>query len=667
MKGMTENQWSAPDPAAPVSPPAHPAVSVHHAMDTARGAGSWLPWTGLVLAVCWWACVAVSLVTVLDLDAIMRQPPVTLAAGALLALMPGMLLLMAGFMARESARAGAANALVLQAADQLLSPAARIGEHANTLAGQLAASTEEINQAMNRALSSMKAMAGEIGDERMRLESVSYATADNARELSTQLTREREALESLARELKAQGEAVAQAIPRQAEAMVDASRQAGEDIRRADDALDGRLQHLQATRGEIGRQLQQLEQITASAGEKSEGLMFAIARIQEKLEQSEQMVKAAVRSGEVAAAAAGSTGDALRAAVDTALDGARRASQDIEASTRAAQAETARALDGLHRKAEDVAAAIRAAGMAARAETDITEQRLAKVSSAFRSAVSGPPDSQPQRAADTTQAASRSAEAADPPPEALPISGERKPGISGAIDAPPRQVDEDLFETLSRDRAAHAEDEARGEEIAIGWPRKSGNAPGSFSEIFDPDPAATSGPAAPAPGFGPTEAPDPSNVVRMSRAPVGETPPINKDAGWTSILSDMDRSAAGQLPREDTAEEVISRLETSGIALASIFRPRDKKKIALASRKGERLRRAAILSAAKGEVDRVEKRLKADDYLCQLAMDFHAMEEPDAIAALDRTQKSSRNASPRLSAFLLLDAALSEERMQDFG
>jgi len=40
-----------------------------------------------------------------------------------------------------------------------------------------------------------------------------------------------------------------------------------------------------------------------------------------------------------------------------------------------------------------------------------------------------------------------------------------------------------------------------------------------------------------------------------------------------------------------------------------------------------------------------------------MAGDFVSMEEADAIAALDRTQKSGRNASPRLSAFLLLDAA----------
>ena len=138
-------------------------------------------------------------------------------------------------------------------------------------------------------------------------------------------------------------------------------------------------------------------------------------------------------------------------------------------------------------------------------------------------------------------------------------------------------------------------------------------------------------------------------------APVSN--PAQGDAAWTSILTDIDRSDAGELSREDTAELVIQRLENSGISLANIFRPKDKKRIAGATRKGEGPRHTAIVAAARGEVDRVSKRLRADSELARLAADFVTMEAPDAIAALERTYKSNRNASPRLSAFLLLDAA----------
>jgi len=41
-----------------------------------------------------------------------------------------------------------------------------------------------------------------------------------------------------------------------------------------------------------------------------------------------------------------------------------------------------------------------------------------------------------------------------------------------------------------------------------------------------------------------------------------------------------------------------------------------------------------------------------------LARDFVALEEADALNALENTHGSSKNASARLAAFLLLDAAL---------
>ncbi|MEZ5947518.1 MAG: hypothetical protein R3C04_11840 [Hyphomonas sp.] len=52
------------------------------------------------------------------------------------------------------------------------------------------------------------------------------------------------------------------------------------------------------------------------------------------------------------------------------------------------------------------------------------------------------------------------------------------------------------------------------------------------------------------------------------------------------------------------------------------------------------------------------QRLRNDDVLLELARSFVEMEQEDALNALEQTQKTSRNASPRLAAYLLLDAAL---------
>lgn len=631
-------------------------------LEQVRGAGAWLPWAGFALAVLWWGSVAATLVTVLDISAMGRQPPITLAAGALIALMPGFLLLMAGFMARESVRAASANALVLQASERLLDPAARAGSRAESLAGQMAASAAEVDRAMNHALSAMKAMAEEIGDERMRLESVSYVAADNARDLGERLASERGGLEALARNIKTQTDEMALAIPRHAETMIASARHAAEELGRADEALDARLNQMQESTGRLSSELARLDQLAAGAKQHSEALTFAVARVEEKLERSRGTVEQALKSGELAAAAAGTTGDAIQAAAEQAIAGARQAQQEIQSSTRSAHEEAARALAILQQRADDVAAAIKAAGMAARAETDMTERRLSQVGSAFRSAVASgettapPPSERPARVESPPPAP-----APAPPPSppasqaAAPVTRPPAPAPMKGLGSSPRHVDEDLFEA--------------GAGVPLpprNWTNDNFNTPSSGAAAPTSPPVINgtaaydaNEPADDTDALDPFEETDEAEITSPRDVP---PPPPRGDAAWTSILSDIDRSDSGQLPREDTAEHVITRLENSGIALASIFRPRDKKKIALAARKGEEPRRNAILSTARGEVERVAKRLQADEDLVRLAHDFLAMEAPDAIAALDRTQKSSRNASPRLSAFLLLDAAVGDYR-----
>ena len=88
------------------------------------------------------------------------------------------------------------------------------------------------------------------------------------------------------------------------------------------------------------------------------------------------------------------------------------------------------------------------------------------------------------------------------------------------------------------------------------------------------------------------------------------------------------------------------------------FRPKAKRKIAEAARKGDKERKTAILAQAGRQVERVTQRLRNDRELMELARDFISMECDDALSALEQTQKTGRNASPRLAAYLLLDAAL---------
>lgn len=631
--------------------------------------------TGLFLAVIWWGAVAALVYGGLDWPALSELPRGLLIGAGIAAALPGALIIMAGYMARTNRRATAANELVLQAAKRLLSPADAAGQEGQLFADQMKQAASEIDRAMAHAISAMKAMSGEIGDERMRLESVSYASADNARDLSNRLAAEREALESLAHDLKAQISEMNEAIPRQASMMVNASKQAGEEVSRADKALEGRLAGMQAAGEGLARKLLDLDALAQEASTRTESLTFAVSRVEEKLEQSRKTVDAAVRAGEIAAAAASTTGDALKDAVSSALDGARLANSEINQSTRGAAEETARALAELRIAGQAAASAIESAARAARAQQNMLPK----------------PDETPAAAPTYTPPP---APRVTPAPEPASHNRAATHHVNGAnqtetpsaikppvITTPPSLVDTPddapVFESRSKPRNEPAPQTARSSFLAM----SSDTTASSEEDLFDANADALAATALSESG----DTPEPLNLRRRFDDPPHDAeddaaaPPqvinangrtngngngnghssANSDMGWKDILSDIDREdiVAPLEGREEIAEALLDTLQESGIRLPEAFRPKAKRKIASAARNGEEARRGAINDQAGKQVERVYKRLRADRDLMHLARQFHVLEEEDALNALEQTQKTNRNCSARLAAYLLLDAA----------
>ncbi|MDP3458454.1 MAG: hypothetical protein Q8S09_04175, partial [Hyphomonas sp.] len=341
----------------------------------AQHGGGWMVVTAFVVAALWICGVVLGFLGLGGMALAEQVSPLLLAAGGIAAFLPAFLILMAGFMGRSSRRAAAANALVLEATSRLMAPAREAGTEGIAFAEQMKQAAAEVDLAMAHALTAMKAMAGEIGDERLRLESVSYATSDNARDLATRLAAERQALEALARELRSQISTMSEAIPRQAQMMISAARQASDEVGRADSALENRLGSMSRAGEDLSRRLESLDGLAREAATRTEALTFSITRIEDKLEQSRRTVDAAVRASEVAAAAAATTGDALKGAVASALDGARQANAEINSATRGAAEEAARALARLREAGEQAAYALRTASYAARIEGENLERR----------------------------------------------------------------------------------------------------------------------------------------------------------------------------------------------------------------------------------------------------------------------------------------------------
>ena len=454
----------------------------------------------------------------------------------------------------------------------------------------------------------------------------------------------------------------------------------------------------------LATELNRLNALARDSGQQSDSVLQAVADIEARLEQAHALVDEAISASDSAVSAANKTGEALREAVSSALSDARKASIEIEARTRESSEEAARQISALHQSAEQAGQALKLAGVAARAESDITERRLSQATTALQRAIGSNAPAAPAEEDDKPMLAeipkpaveetppgrdhpTNSPLFAAPPMRPAPAGNGTRPPAStpsrpplsngnghghaagngngngsvhpishaGPPDGPVKKIsDDELFEG-SDEPAPKAASEPFAPELSISMPGR-----------METERPAQSAPATPPP-FDPLDdlddeieleadaAPPPPNAVSEPRP---QPQPSREEAGWSSILNDMDREAAGEMSREETAETVIRRLETAGVHLANVFRPKDKKKIAQAARKGEQQRRLAIQSAARNELERVARHVRGNDALADLAKDFVSMEAPDAIAALERTHATNRNASPRLSAFLLLDAAM---------
>lgn len=619
----------------------HPSDAIAR-LESAQNASSWLAWGALGLAFLWWVAAFVGSAALIGAEALGTMQPALIIAGLIAIILPGLMLVLAGMMAREQARATAANAVVLEAAARLLLPSETMADEARLFADEMSKASAEVDRSMGHALSAMKAMAGEIGDERQRLESVTYASADNARDLASRLGNERNGLEQLAKDLREQTDLLNDAIPEQATLMVASAKAAATEVSAAEDALQGRLAALDQTGRGLAQKISALDTLAAEAGERNETLLFAIARMEEKLEQSRKTVETAARAGELAAAAAGTTGDRLLESVKVALDGAKSASSQIQNQTFEASESAARALAELKDAGQQAAAAVRAAGMAARAEMDISERRATNTSQALLKKT---------QAVELRVATTGSnGERIKPAPETTFVP---KPASQPVVQSPSRAVEEDLFDA-SADRMAKAMLEEAGTDAATELATSNGHtsngnghahAANGLDDDFDDieydelDSFTTSA------SFGPED------EVEIGTTRMGGD-------SLSDIIADMERDERSTLSREETAEALLGQLQDSGIQLGDVFRPKDKKKIAQAARKGEDHRRNATSQQVGRQVDRVRQRLRGNLEMMTLARDFLALEESDALNALENTHASSKNASARLATYLLLDAAV---------
>jgi len=613
-------------------------------LETARTAGAWMPWAGAAIAVMLWGAIAIWMIATLGIEGLMNQPPAILAGGVGVLLATGLTLICAGVMAREGARSSQANAIVLTSARLLLEPAESSREEISSLAEAIARETQAINRALGETRNRLDGLKGDIEvSVTAALKAAEIVRADSE-VLVHKMGSERQGLAQLAENLRHQSDTLAKAIPRHAQLMADATRAAQEQVHQADATLDQRLRDMNETAGHLAQRISQLDTMGAESRKRAQNLASVLMRLDEQLVQSTRMVEAATKAGELAAAATKSTAESLRDTVSDAIGSALKATETINSKSAQASDDARQAMTLLKEAGLQAEATTRAATHAARAHADETERRINQLSDTL------------------FKTATKATNAAESGLERARARIEKASLLIGRMkeDSETSSVDDLILEPLA---PAPATAPAPVPEPVLQLPRAPAPSPLFAKPTAAADAAWFNQEPRPAPA---PPKPDPAadrelvldRPVSARQAPVydpfaaSESKPITS---WRGLLGGVDEVSAQV--EETSAGAIIDRLDRGGVRL-HVVKASDLRRIANAAHQGERQRRRAIRDTAPSEIQRVSRMLEADRDLQHAARSFVAAEEPDALRVLSMAERAREDAAPRLSAYLLLDAAL---------
>ncbi|HEX5005881.1 MAG TPA: hypothetical protein VFV70_02140, partial [Hyphomonadaceae bacterium] len=339
-----------------------------------------MPWAGAAMAALLWGGIGAWMLAAVGPAVIFSQPPLVWAGGLAAIIAPGVALIAAGIMARESARSAEANAIVLTSARLLLEPA-------ETARDEIAAIGEAVTRETQNAQRALVDIRTRFDGLRKDIES-SVSTALKAAEivradsevLVGKMASERQSMTQLAESLRLQTDSLSKAIPRHAQMIADAARGAQEQVKGADDTMRSRLSGIEETAAKLAQRIGQLDTMGAESRKRAQNLAGALMRLDEQLVQSTRMVEAATKAGELATAATKSTAESLRDSVSDALNSALKATETINERS-ALAAEGARdAMLRLKEAGLQAEAATRAAALAAKTHVQETEQRVGQMS-----------------------------------------------------------------------------------------------------------------------------------------------------------------------------------------------------------------------------------------------------------------------------------------------
>lgn len=346
--------------------------------------GNWLVVAGLVLALLWMGGAAAYLVGFSGIDGVSSLTIVQMTGLGFVLAGPALFILIAAFAARAMIRFAAHAQAVQLASAQLLAPADAADGRMRTLSTAVSGEIGRINQAMEAALARLGAIEEVLRHHGESIKDAASDASTRSKTLIAELKTEREALGDMAGTLDKKAKEVAEAISEQskmvaraAELAETAAEEGGETLAGAAeklaDAAETALARTGRTSNALDEERQRLAALSDSLTENRKGLESTwsehreyladaaeiLRREQDKIASSldfhraelESLTKIARQGASELNEATESGGNAMRGAVETAIEQARRFSDTVRKHTREAVSENAKELEKLEQTA----------------------------------------------------------------------------------------------------------------------------------------------------------------------------------------------------------------------------------------------------------------------------------------------------------------------------
>jgi hypothetical protein len=651
-----------------------------------------------LLALGWLGAVGAFAYGALGLEALQKLQTPLLTGGALMAVMPALLILFAASAAREGAKSRAQARALSIAAERMLAPAPGAEAAARRLGVAVRGEIAALDRALDQTLQKLRDVETVIARQTLAVDHAAGAAQAGARHMISGLERERAELLQIADDLNNQAGLIGEAIGRHTRLISDAARLAEAEVRAADEALDTRLSSFGAAAALIADRTQALTSASQATADSALRLETALSSALDALAEATSLTDTARKSAEAATFAASNTAGALRDTTARAIDDAKRAADTIRAEAASVEREGVKALERLRETAQSARGDFRglksdpgAAPAPAYPEEPPAPRRAAE----------------PVRPADAGFAETLNARTPQPAPRAPAPASESSRWtwreVLAAIDEEPAVARTPATARLPEPRppeprSAEQPPVARFSDprpTAPAQPQEPSHSASTRTRFFDQ--RLTDARARGGGGFGfggggrePPRATDPEPRLpeaRRAAPPADPPPPIHRDADaagrWTSARqpeasTDAARAAVSrdaqargfsergfgerghfEQPQERArlvqTSPALALLDQAGLRVGELFPAAAIERIAQKAKNGTQARRRAVREAAADAVLRLAEHLDANAQARADAGAFLKSEGARIAEQLGRGKAALDSETVR--AFLLIDAA----------